>query len=146
MSALFADTDLETHTIAPDPMLKLQLQMEEMMDNIPLSEHLPLLRVQTRLVRVSATQGCDVYIGAHRRIGGVEWKPTKWCNPFQSRGNFGLAGVAALRYRRHLQDERPDLLAALHELRGKVLGCTCERWMDAPCHGEVLVELVNQLR
>ena len=34
------------------------------------------------------------------------------------------------------------LLDQLHELKNKLLGCWCK---PLPCHGDVLVELVNQL-
>ena len=37
---------------------------------------------------------------------------------------------------------RPELLDALHELKGKRLGCYCK---PAACHGDVLVELVKEL-
>jgi hypothetical protein len=37
---------------------------------------------------------------------------------------------------------RPELLSRLHELRGKRLGCWCS---PLPCHGDVLVRLVEDL-
>lgn len=77
---------------------------------------------------------CDVYIGR----GG------KWGNPFLVPSNDydreadpeNILG----RYEAHVRS-RPDLMAALHELRGKVLGCWC-----APkrCHGDVLLKLVAE--
>ena len=36
---------------------------------------------------------------------------------------------------------RPDLIAALPELEGKILGCWCR---PKPCHGDVLVELFKE--
>lgn len=44
-------------------------------------------------------------------------------------------------YERHLRDEWPDLLAALPELYGTVLGCYCA---PRPCHGDVLAQLVAE--
>ncbi len=35
---------------------------------------------------------------------------------------------------------KPHLMAAIHELRGKVLGCWCA---PKACHGDVLVSLAN---
>jgi len=35
----------------------------------------------------------------------------------------------------------PELMAALDELEGKVLGCFCK---PEPCHGDVLLELLGQ--
>jgi len=42
-------------------------------------------------------------------------------------------------YRDHLLS-RPELIAALPELRGKDLACWCA---PEPCHGEVLLELAD---
>jgi hypothetical protein len=43
-------------------------------------------------------------------------------------------------YDRWLRDERPDLMAALPELRGKDLVCGCA---PLACHGDVLLRLAN---
>jgi hypothetical protein len=79
----------------------------------------------------------DVYIG----------RPSKWGNPFSHKAGtlaeFRVAtneeAVAA--YAEWIQGQ-PGLLAALPELRGKVLGCWCAR---NPCHGDVLVGLANDI-
>lgn len=80
----------------------------------------------------------DVYIGRGK----------KWGNPF--RLGYGYkrhadGGVAERRrvieaYREWIKTQ-PQLLAALPELRGKVLGCWCA---PKPCHGDVLLELANE--
>jgi len=44
-----------------------------------------------------------------------------------------------VKYRDHLLS-RPELIAALPELRGKDLACWCA---PEPCHGEVLLELAD---
>jgi len=78
-----------------------------------------------------------VYIGrAMMRVPGAE-TGSKWANPF-SITQYEREGALA-RYRTHIHS-RPDLLAALGELRGKTLGCWC-----APerCHGHVLLELLD---
>jgi hypothetical protein len=77
----------------------------------------------------------DVYIG----------RPSKWGNPFSHKdgtlAKFRVASVdeAISSYEEWIHTQ-PDLLADLHELRGKVLGCWC-----APnaCHGDVLVRMAN---
>lgn len=68
----------------------------------------------------------DVYIG----------RPSKWGNPF-SIGKDGSRQEVIAKYRAWIASQ-PALLASLHELRGKTLGCWC-----APneCHGDVLKEL-----
>lgn len=76
----------------------------------------------------------DVYIG----------RPSKWGNPFPvpSRGYDREADPDRIleRYEAHVRS-RPELMAALPELRGKVLGCWC-----APkrCHGDVLLRLAEE--
>ena len=79
----------------------------------------------------------DVYIG----------RPSKWGNPFshlapdRTIAEFRVASrqEAIARYEEWLLGQ-PELVAALPELRGKVLGCWCA---PKPCHGEVLVRLAG---
>ena len=74
----------------------------------------------------------DVYIG----------RPSKWGNPFQI-GKDGTREEVIQKYKEWItQGQGSHLLEHLNELKGKTLGCWC-----APnaCHGDVLVELVNEL-
>lgn len=66
-------------------------------------------------------------------------RPSKWGNPFVV-GRDGARGECIELYERWLL-ENEELMAALPQLRGKVLGCWC-----APrrCHGDVLVRLANE--
>jgi hypothetical protein len=70
----------------------------------------------------------DVYIG----------RGSKWGNPFRI-GKDGTRADVIRKYEAWLQ-EQPELLAALHELRGKTLGCFCA---PKPCHGDILARLAN---
>ena len=70
----------------------------------------------------------DVYIG----------RPSKWGNPFVI-GKDGDREMVIRKYREWLI-EQPELVAALPELKGKVLGCWCS---PQACHGDVLISLVN---
>ncbi len=70
---------------------------------------------------------CDVFIG----------RPSKWGNPFRI-GIHGNRQEVIERYRIRLL-AHPELLAQLHELRGKRLGCFCK---PQACHGDVLVALI----
>lgn len=72
----------------------------------------------------------DVYIG----------RPSKWGNPFPVDQENSRAEVIE-RYRAWVQ-RQPALMASLHELKGKRLGCWCK---PAACHGDVLRELVEML-
>lgn len=70
----------------------------------------------------------DVYIG----------RPSKWGNPFQI-GKDGTRVEVIEKYEAWIKTQ-PHLMAALPELRGKVLGCWCS---PRPCHGDVLARLAN---
>lgn len=78
----------------------------------------------------------DVYIG----------RPSKWGNPFSHREGtlaewrVGSVEEAIQCYEGFIRSS-PVLLADLNELKGKVLGCWCK---PGPCHGDVLVRLVDE--
>ena len=69
----------------------------------------------------------DVYIG----------RPSKWGNPFEI-GKDGNRDEVIKKYREWIL-KQPQLLAALPELQGKILGCWCS---PQRCHGDVLVSLL----
>ena len=66
--------------------------------------------------------------------------PSKWANPFAGEHDSTREQIVA-QYREWIVG-RPDLPAALVELRGKRLGCSCA---PLACHGDVLAELANAL-
>lgn len=70
----------------------------------------------------------DIYIG----------RGTDWGNKFKSPRDGTRAEVIE-KYREWLSGQW-ELLDRLDELQGKVLGCSCK---PLHCHGDVLVELVN---
>lgn len=91
----------------------------------------------TRVVHKNKSK-YDVYIG----------RPSKWGNPFthlkELEGKEGIILVATRqeaieRYREWIL-KNPTLLADLHELKGKVLGCWCK---PKACHGDVLADLAE---
>jgi hypothetical protein len=78
----------------------------------------------------------DVYVG----------RPSKWGNPYSH-----LSGHTRARFRTETReeaiakyeewlDQQPELLAALPELRGKILSCWCA---PQACHAEVLARRAN---
>ena len=81
----------------------------------------------------------DIYIG----------RGSKWGNPFthisdkKTKAEFivDTREQAIESYRNWLLTQH-HLLGDLHELRGKTLGCSCK---PKSCHGDVLVELVDNL-
>jgi len=72
----------------------------------------------------------DVYIG----------RPSKWGNPFIV-GKDGTLEEVIAKYKNRLLKNK-ELMASLHELKGKRLGCFCKPKL---CHGDVLVELINDM-
>ena len=70
----------------------------------------------------------DIYIG----------RPSKWGNPF-SIGKDGSREEVIAKYRDYIM-LKPELLADLPELKGKVLACWCS---PLSCHGDILVELAG---
>lgn len=73
--------------------------------------------------------------GRHVYIG----RPSKWGSPFVV-GPHGSRTKVLERYEAYLKT-RPDLMAALPELKGKVLVCWCK---PLPCHGDILARLANE--
>ena len=72
----------------------------------------------------------DVYIG----------RPSIWGNPFVIGVDGDRDRVIRL-YEEYVRGS-PELMKALPELKGKILGCWCH---PLPCHGNVLVKLIEEL-
>lgn len=78
-----------------------------------------------------------VYIGRPiplRRLAG-----SRWSNPYRITRGQSRETVLA-RYRTYLIEYRPDLVAALPELRGKTLACWCA---PEACHGDILAGMAD---
>jgi hypothetical protein len=108
-----------------------------------------MAEVKTRVVCLRRSKGvvvqsCDVYIGRAISMGGWNLPCSKWHNPFVV-GPDGTVQEVIAKYEAYLQ-KRPDLIKALPELRGKTLGCWCKKpkTPNAPCHGDVLVRLLQK--
>lgn len=82
----------------------------------------------TRVVNLRH-EDCDVRI----------CRPGQWGNPFHI-GTDGTREEVVEKYRKWILTQ-PKLLAQLHILKGKRLGCYCA---PLPCHGDVLAEFCNQ--
>ena len=79
-----------------------------------------------------------IYIGRSvRYVAGA--KKSKWANPY-SKKKYGHQKCIDMFRDYILQDK--ELLAQMHELKGKVLGCWCK---PGPCHGDILSNLADQL-
>lgn len=67
-------------------------------------------------------------------------RTTKWGNPF--RIGDGMTREKSLFMYRHWICSKAALLADLHEIRGKILGCWCK---PEDCHGDILAELCDSI-
>ena len=88
--------------------------------------------------KVAQAQAEGRYVAIHR--------PHKFGNPFthldgRTHAKFKVAtrAEAIAAYARWIQTQ-PELLAALPELKGKVLGCWCR---PLSCHGQILARLAD---
>jgi len=79
----------------------------------------------------------DVYIGRAFK----DMPASKWGNPFVI-GKHGTREEVIKKYEEWIVTQ-PDLMAALPELKNKVLGCWCKPLHN--CHGEVLTKLLSSL-
>ena len=78
-----------------------------------------------------------IYIGrAVRFVPGA--LKSKWANPY-SKKEYGHQKCIEL-YEEYILNNK-ELLADIHELKGKVLGCWCK---PGQCHGDILAELANK--
>ena len=80
----------------------------------------------------------EAYIGGHLATHGWHLPESKWANPFKIGHDGAREHVVALY--EYFVRSKPDLIAALPELRGKDLACWCA---PLPCHGDVLLRLVE---
>lgn len=68
-------------------------------------------------------------------------RQSKWGNPYHI-GIHGTRSEVIAMYEPHVRG-RADLMAALPELAGKVLGCHCASLVNPKrCHGEILLKLL----
>ena len=80
----------------------------------------------------------DVYIGRRQWYGKELFEASVWANPFSVK-KWGREG-AIKRYEEKLRG-KPELLARLPELEGKILACWCK---PKACHGDVLLRLIEE--
>lgn len=72
----------------------------------------------------------DIYIG----------RPSHWGNPFVI-GKDGTREEVLEKYKKYMLQNQ-YLVQDLKEIKGKTLGCWCK---PKACHGDVLVELIEEL-
>lgn len=94
--------------------------------------------METRVVHCKK-EPYDIYIG----------RGSKWGNPYthikdrETKAEYVVSTrEQAIKLYRDWILLRPDLLADLHELKGKRIGCYC---FPKSCHGDILVELIKEM-
>lgn len=89
-------------------------------------------------VKQAVRDGRYTYIG--RGMGSLWGNPFTWKTGTQA--DFLVPKDECLtRYEAWIR-QQPDLMAKLPDLRGRILGCFCK---PAPCHGDILVRLIEEL-
>ncbi len=78
------------------------------------------------------------YIGCKVRF--QPWESSIWCNPYHNQLNK-LARVMVIQLYREYIYKKPELIAKIPRIKGKVLACWCTPEL---CHGDVLIELLNK--
>jgi hypothetical protein len=68
-------------------------------------------------------------------------RPTRWSNPFRIGIEARDNREAQILFRRYLDDQPELVAAAKRELKGFNLACYCD--LDAPCHADVWLDIVN---
>ena len=81
-------------------------------------------------------QGCDIYIGRACNMGGWHLPQSKWHNPYTTK-RYGAEAITL--FEQYIRNSA--LINDIEELRGKVLGCWCK---PSPCHGDVLIKILNE--
>jgi hypothetical protein len=76
-----------------------------------------------------------LYIGRDMSFYVKGAKASKWQNPFPVK-KCGLEQSLSL-YEEYVQNNS-ELMASLHELEGKTLGCWCKPGI---CHGDILLDI-----
>jgi hypothetical protein len=104
--------------------------------------------MQTRVININSLEHYDIYIGRQRGqkmwSGGYYLPRSPWHNPFKVPKGATLEEIlaACAKYERYLVEKRPDLMAQLPDVQGKVLACWCK---PGPCHGDVIARLAEEL-
>lgn len=93
----------------------------------------------TRVVHVRKAP-FDLYIGR----AFAEFHESDWHNPFKIEPGCGRKCVVQ-KFRQYLLNS-PELLARLHEVRNKTLGCWCKDKYGKGrlCHGDIIAELADR--
>lgn len=95
------------------------------------------------LANIKKNERFHIYIG---RINPDRGLPhSKWHNPFPLNKNE-TRGTTLDRFEEYFENQ-PELISALPELEGKILGCWCyssKTNSGSPCHGHILIKMFEK--
>jgi hypothetical protein len=84
-------------------------------------------------------QDSDIYIGRRMTMGGWNLPESKWANPYGLK-DYSLSD-SLNKYEKKIRNDS-ELMNAISDLTGKVLGCWCKgKRADDRCHGDILVKI-----
>jgi hypothetical protein len=97
----------------------------------------------TKLINIHHKLPYDIYIGR----GSIYGNPFSHLENTTAKYKVATREEAIEKYREWVKNQ-PQILENLHKLKDKVLGCYCREVPGRkiiPCHGDVLIELINEL-
>lgn len=94
---------------------------------------------------------CDGYVYIGRRNVAWKMRESRYANPFKIR-DFQNPQDCLNAYREHIEKQlnnpyqpvRDQYRYWFSQLKGQTLVCWCKNKGDEPCHGDVLVELIEK--
>lgn len=95
------------------------------------------------LANIKKDEKYHIYIG--RANSWLNLPESKWHNPFKL--NSGEPRGSTLEKAKEYFYNSPELIEALPELSGKILGCYCyssKTGVGNPCHGHILIEMFKK--
>lgn len=92
---------------------------------------------ETSIINIKSGDPFDEYIGRAMPRQGLKGSP--FGNPYRI-GKDGDGPTVLRKYQDHILS-RPELIARLPALKGKILACWCK---PGPCHGDVLIRLIKE--
>ena len=89
----------------------------------------------------------NVYIGRGGVVfvDGLRWpkQDSVWANPYKI-GRDGDRQEVLAKYKQYINEKikkDKEMIAQLHKLKGKLLGCWCK---PEECHGDILISLIEE--
>jgi hypothetical protein len=86
----------------------------------------------------------DVYIGRKLTMGGWNLQESIWHNPFTIK-EYGLEECLK-KYEKYIRGNNVLMNKIVHDLDGKTLGCFCKKKGNEPCHGDILIKIINEIK